>query len=301
MRFFGVLPMRRTPADVGVDDDQRRTRDLALRCADSQVHQVQVVHVGDIEHIPMPSAETRRHVVGESQRGAAFDGDVIVVVEPDEVRQAKVAGNRGGFVADAFHQVAVAAEGVDAIVENIFVELRRQPALSHRKANGVRHALAERTGCGLDTRREAVLRVTRRLGAPLAELLELVEWQIEAGEMQHGVEQHRGMAVGEDEAVAAGPMRIARIEAQEAVPQDESQRSQSHGCTGMPRVGLLHRVHCQRANGVDAKLFELFLIRGTLDLLFFCNVDLTHRLPPFVLVPPAEAGSARKNIRVTRT
>ena len=123
VRFLGVLPVGRAPADMRVDDDQRRTRHFALRRADGDVDQIQIIYVADVQHIPVPAAEARSHVIGECQRGAAFDGDVIVVVKPDQVRQAEMPGDRSGFVADAFHQVAIAAEGVDAIVEKIAVFL----------------------------------------------------------------------------------------------------------------------------------------------------------------------------------
>ena len=175
VRFLGVLPVGRAPADMRVDDDQRGTRHFALRRPDGHVDQLQVVHVGDVQHVPVPAAEARGHVVAEGQRGAALDGDVIVVVEPDQVRQAEMSRDRRCFVADAFHQVAIAAEDVGAIVEGIaavLAELGGQPALRHGEANRVRNALPQRAGGGLDAWRQAVLRMAGRLRVPLAELLQ---------------------------------------------------------------------------------------------------------------------------------
>ncbi len=53
-----------------------------------------------------------------------------------------------------------------------------------RNADRVGEALAERPGRGLDARRVTVLRVTRRLRVQLAEVLELVERQVVAGQVQ---------------------------------------------------------------------------------------------------------------------
>src|SRR5262249_48667992 len=56
-----------------------------------------------------------------------------------------VAGQRGGFLRDAFHQIAVAANGVDSVVDDLVagaIEVSGQPRLSHGHADGVCDALA---------------------------------------------------------------------------------------------------------------------------------------------------------------
>ena len=60
---------------------------------------------------------------------------------------------RGGFVRDAFHQIAVAAQGVDVdnrTVEAGLVEVGGQPARGDGHADAVAAALAERAGRGFD-------------------------------------------------------------------------------------------------------------------------------------------------------
>src|SRR5271166_2960539 len=59
----------------------------------------------------------------ESERCVAFDGDVVVVVEPHEIRESQVAGDGSGFVRNAFHQVAVAADCIDAIAKDVMAVL----------------------------------------------------------------------------------------------------------------------------------------------------------------------------------
>ncbi len=61
---------------------------------------------------------------------------------------------------------------------------------------------------------DAVLRVARRLGVQLAEVLQLLDRQVVAGQVQQRVEQHRAVAVGQHEAVAVGPVRVGRVVAQ---------------------------------------------------------------------------------------
>ena len=69
----------------------------------------------------------------------------------------------------------------------------------------VGEALAERAGGDLDPGGEVDLGMPRRLAAPLAELGEVVEGEPVPGQVEHGVQQDRGVAAGEDEAVAVGP------------------------------------------------------------------------------------------------
>nr|GFC96690.1 hypothetical protein [Tanacetum cinerariifolium] len=68
------------------------------------------------------------------------------------------------------------------------------------------------------------------------------------------VQEHRSMTHRQHEAVAVWPVRMFRVIAQEIFPQGVADRRQRHGCAGMTRVGLLHGIHRQGANGVDGQL-----------------------------------------------
>ena len=89
-----------------------------------------------------------------------------------------------------------------------------------------------------------------------------------------------------------GQFGIAGIVPQITVPQHKGQRRQRHGRAGMSAVGLLHRIHGQGANGVDAEQFQWLLGERVLHAglacgLFFFFVTngsvclTTHLLPPF--------------------
>jgi hypothetical protein len=64
------------------------------------------------------------------------------------------------------------------------VELGGQHLFGQRHADGVGDALAERAGGGLDAGGVAVFRVARGLAVQLAEVLQVVDRQIVAGEVQ---------------------------------------------------------------------------------------------------------------------
>ncbi len=81
--------------------------------------------------------------------------------------------------------------------------------------------------------------------------------RLHVGQVEQRVEQHRGVAGGEDEAVAVGPDRVGGVEAQEALPERVGDRGHRHRRPRVPRVGLLDRVDRQRADRVDAELVDV--------------------------------------------
>ena len=198
----------------------------------------------------------------------ALDGDGVAVVDPAEVAEHQVPGYGGRLARNALHHVAVAAEGEDVVVEKLEirpVETRRQPLGGHGHADAVAAALAERAGGRLDARGVAVLRVARTLGRQLAEAFDVVEGDggasllftvLHACEVQKRVEQHRGVTVRQDEAVAVRPVRIVGVIVQELTPERICHRRQRHRRSWVAGVGLLHRVHGKCADGVDSDLVD---------------------------------------------
>ena len=80
---------------------------------------LEVVGVADPQHVPAIAEKARRDVLGEGEARVAFDGDVVVVVDPAQVVEAEMPGQRGRLRADALHQAAVAAYRVDVVVEDV--------------------------------------------------------------------------------------------------------------------------------------------------------------------------------------
>ena len=126
--------------------------------------------------MPAVGLEARGGVVGVGELGVAVDGDVVVVVDDDEAAEAQVAGEGGGLVADALHEVAVAGDHVGAVVDEVGAEAGPQPALGDGHADGVGEALAERAGGDLDAGGVVHLGVARACASPTGGTgLEVVE------------------------------------------------------------------------------------------------------------------------------
>jgi hypothetical protein len=89
----------------------------------------------------------------------AVDGDRIVVPEDDQLVELEVAGERDRFLADAFHQAAVAGEHIGVVIDQIGAEISGKLAFGDRHADGIGKALAERAGGRLDACGVAIFRM----------------------------------------------------------------------------------------------------------------------------------------------
>ena len=149
-----------------------------------------------------------------------------------------------------------------------------QPAPGKRHADAVAAALPKRAGRRLDPHGRAIFGMSRAFAVKLPEPLDVVERDREltirfvlgarlfhATEMEQRIKQHRGMAVGEHEAISIGPAWIVGIEAQKALPKRVDHRRQRHGRAGMSGFGLLHGVHRECADGIYAKLIKSSRLR----------------------------------------
>ncbi len=103
-------------------------------------------------------------------------------------------------------------------------------------------------------------------------------------QMQERVKQHAGMPGGKNKAVAIGPKRVRGIVAQESLPHAVANRSERHGRSGMPGIGLLHGVHREGANGVDGKLLDLSRAHG-ISCRYLCPRSGKGELPPAARFP----------------
>ena len=76
--------------------------------------------------------------VGERQR--AVDGDAVVVEQHDQPVELQMPGERDGFLADAFHQVAVGGEHIGAVIDHAHAEFGGKVPLRHRHADRIGQA-----------------------------------------------------------------------------------------------------------------------------------------------------------------
>ncbi len=153
----------------------------------------------------------------------------------------------------ALHQAAVAGKHPGPVIDQRQprpVELGGEHLLRERHADGVREPLAQRAGRGLDAHGEIVLRVSCAATAELAEMPDLVHADRIAGQVQQRIQQHRGVAIGQHEAIAVPPARIGRIVLQEFPPQHFGEVRHAHRRPGVARVGLLYRIHREHTDHV---------------------------------------------------
>src|SRR5438309_9275567 len=146
-----------------------------------------------------------------------------------------------------------------------------------------------------------ILGVPWGFAVELAEVTDIIEgnrWVTEsfiisvdrlgAGEMEHGPEQHRGVAVREHEPIAVGPDRVLRIEAHDAIPERVHQWRERHRRAGVPGLRLLYRIYREGTNSVDRYLHHLLVCHR-----FLLAVFPTLFLPLRQRLCPSAAGVAR--------
>jgi hypothetical protein len=259
---------------VRAQDDQCRAIRLGHARAERGFERVEVFSCfADLQDVPVVRAEPRRDVVAVRERGVAVDRDVVVVVDEHEPAEPEVPRERSGLVADAFHEVAVAADPEDVVVAQIGAEARAEVLLGDGHPDRVPEPLPERARRDLDAPGVPLLRVTRRLRAPLPELAEILELETEPGEVQHRVEEHRRVPGREDEAVAVRPVAVGGVVRHDPREEHVRERRQRHRRPGVPRVRALDGVHREPAHHIDGAAFEVpvvghpgpFLPRGVLN------------------------------------
>ena len=158
----------------------------------------------------------------------------------------------------------------------LLAESGAQRLFGDGEADRIRDPLAKRAGGGLDPAGMAVFRVAGGLGAPLAEVPDLVDRHVGiAGQVQQCIEQHRAVACRQDEAVAVGPVGIGGIELQVFLEQHRRHVGHAHRHAGVARVRGLDRIHRQHADG--AGLHPMIGVRLTQGR------DIQLQAPPLVV------------------
>src|SRR5208282_4248179 len=100
-------------------------------------------------------------------------------------------------------------------------------------SNGVADALAERARGRLDAGDAPVLGMPGGSAAKLSELLDVVQRDVVAGEIEQAVEQHRAMAGRQHETVAPEPFWIFWIVAHEPRVEQVGDRRHAHRQSAM--------------------------------------------------------------------
>ncbi len=225
--------------------------------SDRAIDRFDVVAVDVGDHVPAIGFEALGRVVSEPALDLAVNGDLVVVVERDELAQAERSGERAGLVGDSLHQAAVTDRHVGMVIDDAgggAVEFGGKDAFCDRHADRIRQSLSQGTRGRLNARGNPEFGVARRLRMQLAEALELLHRQVVARQMQQRIQQHRAVSVREHETIAVGPFRVGRVMPQVPPPERQRDLGHAHGHAGMARVRGLHGVHGQRTNRVGQVL-----------------------------------------------
>ena len=211
----GVLLVRRAVADDGCRTMISVGR-LGRRCdASTAPRRCASLSLAsrDVQHVPAVGREARRHVLAEGQLGVALDRDVVAVVDPAEIGQLQMAGERGRLAARCLpscrRRCRARRRGSRTAAKSGPVEVRRRASAA---AIAMPTLIAARPGRAgrWSSRRRWCSRYSGwpgRLAVELAEMLDVVERddgrpcgrscsfdRLDAGQMQQRIQQHRRVA-----------------------------------------------------------------------------------------------------------
>ena len=229
----GVLLAGGRPTDDGAQCDERRLLRLGLGGVEGIVQGSGVLLVGavlaepvDALDVPAVGLVAGQDVFVEGDRGVVLDGDVVVVPDDRDVAQLLGAREGGGLGRDAFLEATIAGDDVDVVVEDglaeggLGIEQAVDAAGVHSETDGGGDAGAQRAGGDLNTLGVAVLGVARGQGAGGAQRLDVVEFETEAGQVELDVLGQRRVSGRQDEAVAADPARVGRVDVHDLVVEE---------------------------------------------------------------------------------
>src|SRR6266404_3155236 len=103
---------------MAVKDDECWTALRLHENVERLVNGIDIICIANTQDVPSIRQKSRRDILGKRQCGAAFERDVIVVVDPAEIIEPEMAGQRRGFGCNALHETTITANGVNVVVED---------------------------------------------------------------------------------------------------------------------------------------------------------------------------------------
>src|ERR687891_587901 len=242
-----VLHERHALALDGVGDDERGPAERGLGLVEGLVDLGQVVAV-DLDDGPaeaLPLGDERLEV--EDLRDEIVELDLVVVHDHGEVVERavglpKLGRRHRGLPHLALLELAVAENAVDT-------RRRSGHPQAQRHAAGDRQPLAERARRRLDPRQGNPVGVALERAAELAQRDELLLGEV-AASGHDGVERGDGVALGEHDAVAIGPVGSPGIVSQAAEGDRHQQIDHRQRAAGMAGAGVgqhANDLHAARA------------------------------------------------------
>lgn len=94
------------------------------------------------------------NILSEGNVGVTVNGNVVVIVDADEVAELEVASQRRGLARDTLHQATITEEAVGVVVNQVearLVEGGGSVSLGHSQTNSIADTLTQRASGDLDT------------------------------------------------------------------------------------------------------------------------------------------------------
>ncbi len=125
-----------------------------------------------------------------------------------------------------------------------------------------------------------ILRVAGRLGTEFPEILQFAHRElVVAEEVEEGVEEHRAVAGGEDEAVAVRPLRGGRVDVEVVDEQGGDDVGRTHRKSRVAGFRRLDGVDREHADGIRHRLQLVHINHGVLGGHEVSGPRPRHRLP----------------------
>ena len=125
-----------------------------LSLLEGSLHGIQVsVTVLDGDDLPAVSFVALDNILSEGAVGVSIDGDVVVVVDADQVSELQVTSERRGFARDTLHQATIAEEAVGVVIDNVearLVEDGTGVSLGHGETDSIADTLSQGASGDLD-------------------------------------------------------------------------------------------------------------------------------------------------------
>jgi len=127
-------------------------------------------------------------------------------------------------------------------VQTVFIELGSQDFFSQSHAHSISNTLSQWTGRGFHASGVAVFRMAGGFAVQLAEVFQVFDGYVVAGQVQQAVQQHGRVTIGKDEAVTVVEFRVGRVMIEELRPQYFRHFRHTHRRTRVARVGFLYGI-----------------------------------------------------------
>src|SRR3989442_9342226 len=144
--------------------------------------------------MPSVGLETLLDVLGEAFASRTVQTYRVLIVQIDEIAEPEMPRQGGGLAGNAFHQVPVAHQAEDPIVQQpkVFpIVPRGEILLRDCHPHAVTESLSEGARSGLHSCRQAMLGMPGCPTPPLAETLDFLHGQVVTREVKERIKKHR--------------------------------------------------------------------------------------------------------------